>query len=94
MPFRSGGFANPFEYLPLFAAIAAPFLAIAAFPSMVGCASALIMVQPRMEYAIARDGLFFKSFGSLHPKYGTPGHSILFQSGLAIILIFFVGLED
>ncbi len=90
----SGGFANPFEYLPLFAAIAAPFLAIAAFTSMVGCASACIMVQPRIEYAIAKDGLFFKSFGSLHPKYGTPGNSILFQSGLAIILIFFGGLED
>lgn len=90
----SGGFANPFEYLPVFASIAAPFLAIAAFISMVGCASACIMVQPRIEYAIARDGLFFKPFGVLHPKYGTPGNSILLQSGLAIILIFFGGLED
>jgi len=89
-----GQFANPFLYLPAFAKIAAAFLAIAAFVSMIGCLNALIMVQPRIEYAIARDGLFFKPFGHVHPKYLTPDYSILFQSGLAIVLLFFGGLED
>jgi len=89
----SGSFANPFLYLPAFAKIAAGFLALAAFISMVGCLNALIMVQPRIEYAIARDGLFFKAFGHVHPKYNTPDYSILLQSGLAIVLLFFGGLE-
>ncbi len=89
----SGKFANPFIYLPAFAKIAAGFLAIAAFISMIGCLNALIMVQPRIEYAIARDGLFFKPFGHIHPKYDTPDYSILLQSGLAIVLLFFGGLE-
>lgn len=89
----SGQFANPFLYLPAFAKIAGAFLAIAAFISMIGCVNALIMVQPRIEYAIARDGLFFKSFGHIHPRYQTPDYSILLQSGLAIGLLFFGGIE-
>lgn len=89
-----GTFANPFKYLPVFAPIAAAFLAIAAFFSMIGCANACIMVQPRLEYAIARDGLFFKLFGTLHPRYGTPANSILLQGGLAIILVYVGGIED
>ena len=89
----SGGFANPFKYLPWFAGIAAGFLAIAAFTSMVGATNACIMVQPRIEYAIARDGLFFPVFGKLHPRFGTPANSILIQSGLAILMIFIGGIE-
>lgn len=89
----SGSFANPFAYLPTFAKIAAAFLALAAFTSMVGCINALIMVQPRIEYAIAKDGLFFKSFAHVHPRYLTPDYSILLQSGLAIILVFVGGIE-
>jgi len=89
----SGQFANPFLYLPAFAKIAGAFLAIAAFISMIGCVNALIMVQPRIEYAIARDGLFFKTFAHVHPKYQTPDYSILLQSGLAIVLLFVGGIE-
>ncbi len=89
----SGGFANPFKYLPWFAGIAAGFLAIAAFTSMVGATNACIMVQPRIEYAIARDGLFFPVFGKLHPRFGTPANSIMIQSGLAILMIFIGGIE-
>ena len=89
----SGGFANPFAYLPVMSHFAAVFLAIAAFISMVGAASACIMVQPRIEYALARDGLFFKPFAHVHPRYQTPDYSILIQSGLAGILALVGGLE-
>jgi len=89
----SGGFANPFKYSPLMAGIAAGFLALAAFTSMIGATNACIMVQPRIEYAIARDGLFFPVFGKLHPKYGTPANSIMIQSGIAILMMFIGGIE-
>jgi fructoselysine transporter len=88
------GFANPFRYIPWFAAIAAGFLAVSAFISMIGATNACIMVQPRIEYAIAKDGRFFKPFGILHPKYGTPANSIMIQSGLAILMLFIGGLDD
>lgn len=89
----SGQFANPFLYLPAFAKIAGAFLAVAAFISMIGCVNALIMVQPRIEYAIAKDGLFFETFAHVHPQYQTPDYSILLQSGLAILLLFIGGIE-
>jgi fructoselysine transporter len=87
----SGGFANPFRYLPFFAAFAGGFLAIAAFTSMIGATNACIMVQPRIQYAMARDKLFFSVFGKLHPKFGTPYMSIILQSSIAVLLIFTPG---
>jgi fructoselysine transporter len=90
----TGGFANPFAYLPIMANIAAGFLAIAAFISMLGAASACIMVQPRIEYALARDGLFFKPFAHIHPRYHTPDYSLLIQTGLAALLVLVGGLES
>lgn len=86
-------FVNPFAYLPVSGRFAAAFLAIAAFISMIGVMNACIMVQPRLQYAIARDGMFFKIFAHVHPRYLTPDYSILFQSALAIILIFVGNIE-
>ncbi len=90
----SGTFANPFAYLPSWAGFAGTFLAMAAFISMVGALNGCIMAQPRLEYAIARDGLFFKAFAHLHPKYQTPDFSIFIQSGLAILITLFGGIES
>ncbi|MDZ7821248.1 MAG: amino acid permease [Candidatus Marinimicrobia bacterium] len=82
------GFLNPFKYLPVFADFAAAFLAVAAFISCVGATNVCVMSQPRLQYAMARDGLFFSTFGRIHPRFGTPVNSILLQSGFAIILVF------
>ena len=49
---------------------------------------AYLMVSPRVYYAMAKDGLFFKSFGELHTRFGTPHRATLIQMGLACILIF------
>jgi len=52
------------------------------------------MFQPRIEYAMARDGLFFKSFAKVHPKWETPYFSILIQCAVGIVLIFASTLSD
>lgn len=85
---EEGKFINPFEYIGFFSDYAGGLFAIAVFISMVGVLNSSVLTQPRLEYAMARDGLFFKSFGHLHPKYLTPDISILAQSGFAIILLF------
>ncbi len=82
------GFLNPFKYLPVFADFASAFLAVAAFISCVGATNVCVMSQPRLQYAMARDGLFFRTFGRIHPRFGTPVNSILLQSGFAIVLVF------
>ena len=88
------GFVNPFQYIGLGAAIAGGVFAIAVFISMVGVLNASIMVQPRLEYAIARDGLFFSVFGHLHPRFLTPDYSILIQSFLAVVLFVLGDIEN
>ncbi len=48
---------------------------------------AYLMFAPRVYYAMAKDGLFFKSFGELHPRFGTPHRATIIQIVLACILI-------
>ena len=55
--------------------------------SVLGTLVAYLMVSPRVYYAMARDGLFFKSFGELHPRFGTPHRATFIQIVLACILI-------
>ena len=55
---------------------------------VIGSLSSCVMFQPRIEYAMAKDGLFFKSFGKVHPKYETPAFSIVVQCAVGIVLIF------
>jgi APA family basic amino acid/polyamine antiporter len=55
--------------------------------SVVGTLFAYLMVSPRVYYAMARDGLFFRSFAELHPRFGTPHRGTLVQIVLASALI-------
>ncbi len=48
---------------------------------------AYLMVSPRVYFAMAKDGLFFKSFGELHPRFGTPHRATIIQIILAGVLI-------
>ena len=55
--------------------------------SVFGSLVAYLMVSPRVYYAMAKDGLFFKWFGELHPRFGTPHRATIIQIVLACILI-------
>jgi len=85
---EEGKFINPFKYIETFALDPGAIFAIAVFISMLGVMNSSIITQPRLEYAMARDGLFFKVFGHLHEKYLTPDFSIFIQSFAAIVLLF------
>jgi APA family basic amino acid/polyamine antiporter len=41
----------------------------------------------RISYAMARDGVFFRSFGELHPRFATPHRAILAQAAWCIVLV-------
>jgi APA family basic amino acid/polyamine antiporter len=55
--------------------------------SVLGTLIAYLMASPRVYYAMAQDGLFFKTFGELHPRFKTPHRATLIQIFLASILI-------
>jgi APA family basic amino acid/polyamine antiporter len=46
---------------------------------------------PRIYYAMAEDGLFFKSIAKVHPVFKTPVNAIITQSVWSVILLLFWG---
>jgi APA family basic amino acid/polyamine antiporter len=57
----------------------ASIMAIAILVSTFGCANGLILAGARVYYAMAKDRLFFRNAGELHPKYKTPTWSLAVQ---------------
>ena len=47
--------------------------------SSFGCNNGLILSGARVYYAMAKDGLFFRSVAKLHPTYKTPAVSLMVQ---------------
>ncbi len=62
--------------------------------SVVGTLFGYLLVSPRVYYAMANDGLFFRRVGELHPRFGTPYLAILIQMALASILIVSGGFNE
>jgi len=44
--------------------------------SMFSSANSILLTAPRVYYAMAQDGLFFRSLARIHPTYGTPAFAI------------------
>ena len=55
--------------------------------SIVGTLNGCFLTIPRVYFAQAADGLFFRKFADIHPKYGTPGFAILAQGVWAAVLV-------
>jgi len=54
--------------------------------STFGCANGLTLAGARVYYAMSRDGLFFKSVGSLNPRFKTPVAGLAIQAVWATFL--------
>ena len=63
----------------MFGSTGAALMAVAILISTFGCCNGLILAGARVYYAMAKDRLFFKSVGSVHPKYKTPAVSLIVQ---------------
>jgi APA family basic amino acid/polyamine antiporter len=59
--------------------------------SIFGTMGIYTMSAPRIYFAMAKDGIFFKKLALLHPKYKTPHVAMIFQSVWAIILVLLWG---
>ena len=63
--------------------------------SVIGTAGIYTLSSPRIYYAMAEDGIFFKKLAWVHPRFQTPVNAIVSQSIWAIILLLFWGtFED
>lgn len=72
----------------LFGTAGAAVFSAVVIASVLGSLVAYMMVSPRLYYAMARDGLFFRSVAAVHPKFETPYVAIAIQVILALVLIF------
>jgi APA family basic amino acid/polyamine antiporter len=61
-------------------------MAVAIIISTFGCNNGLILAGSRVSYAMAKDGLFFRSTGRLNSK-GVPGTALILQGIWVVILI-------
>jgi APA family basic amino acid/polyamine antiporter len=66
----------------------AAFIAIAILISTFGCVNGLTLAGPRVVYAMARDGLFFRSMGDIHRQFRTPARALVLHGlvGAALTL--------
>ena len=61
-------------------------MAAAIMISTFGCANGITLAGARAYYAMAQDGLFFHSVGTLHPKFKTPAAGLVVQAVWTVIL--------
>ncbi len=64
----------------------AALIAAAIVISTFGCINGLTLAGARVYYAMAKDGLFFRSVGTVNPRYHTPVVSLLVQAVWAGLL--------
>ncbi|HEY2824728.1 MAG TPA: amino acid permease, partial [Gemmatimonadales bacterium] len=55
--------------------------------SVLGTLTALILLGPRVYFAMARDGIVFRWLGEVHPVYQTPHRAIVLQAVWASVLV-------
>jgi basic amino acid/polyamine antiporter, APA family len=67
-------------------ATAAGWITLAMVISALGSMNSSVLSGARVGYAMARDGIFFKIVGGIHPKFRTPGRSLIFQGILASLM--------
>jgi len=70
----------------IFPSLGGYLMAAAILVSTFGCANGLTLAGARVYYAMAHDGLFFKSVGNLHPHFRTPVAGLVVQALWATLL--------
>ena len=63
----------------LFGPLGSKLMSLSVLVSVFGCISATVISGPRVFYAMANDGLFFRGIAEVHPRHRTPVKAILWQ---------------
>ena len=71
----------------LLGAAGVTFVGVTVMVSTFGTLNGSLLTAPRIFFAMADDGLFFRSVAKVHPKYETPYVSIVMTSLLGIIFV-------
>jgi APA family basic amino acid/polyamine antiporter len=72
----------------------ATFVAALVMVSTFGALNGSIMASPRVWYAMANDGLFFRAIGAVHPRRKTPHVALLLNMCLGLAAVFTHSFEQ
>lgn len=67
--------------------VGATLITVAIMISVFGTANAFILSGPRVYYALAKDGLFYKGMANVSKKFSTPGFALIMQAEWAMLLV-------
>ena len=70
------------------------FVSVTVMISTFGTLNTVLFTSPRIFFAMADDGLFFKSVASVHPRYGTPWVAIALTAGLGATFVLLRSFEQ
>jgi basic amino acid/polyamine antiporter, APA family len=62
------------------------FITLILAVSALGTLNSSILSGARVDYAMARDGLFFRFASKIHPQFRTPTNALTFQCGMGAVL--------
>ena len=71
----------------IFGPIGVTFVSIVVAVSTLGALNAIMLSAPRIFFAMAEDGLFFRPLAAVHQRYGTPYVAILMAAGLGVLFV-------
>jgi APA family basic amino acid/polyamine antiporter len=71
----------------IFGRTGAYLVSIVIIISTLGSINGSVLAAPRVYYAMAQDGLFFRWCAAVHPRYHTPHRALLLQGAWAILLV-------
>jgi APA family basic amino acid/polyamine antiporter len=63
------------------------FISVVVMLSAFGALNASMLASPRVFFAMADDGLFFRTVAKVHPRYNTPYVAILLAAGLGVAFV-------
>jgi APA family basic amino acid/polyamine antiporter len=63
------------------------FISILILLTTFGATNTTLLFPPRLYYAMAKEGVFFKGASFIHPVYNTPSKSIILQGVWASVLV-------
>jgi APA family basic amino acid/polyamine antiporter len=71
----------------LFGDVAARAITVLIAVSILAFSNVVVMVTPRVFYAMSRDGVFLDALAEIHPRFNTPAKAIALQGVWAIALV-------
>jgi basic amino acid/polyamine antiporter, APA family len=65
---------------------AAKLVTVTILISIFSAAHSVILTSPRVYYAMAKDGLFFRRLAGVHPRFGTPAFAVIAAAAWSAVL--------